>query len=123
MNTDNKTISNDAIQLTKKAAEHVHHFLAKDGKGIGLRLMVQSTGCSGFQYVVETADEHRPHDHIFESRGIKVFIDDLSLPYLQGTSVDYAREGLNEGFRFDNPNAQSTCGCGESFSITEESVG
>ncbi|MCL6556182.1 MAG: iron-sulfur cluster assembly protein IscA [Burkholderiales bacterium] len=106
-----------AITLTEKAANHVKNFLAKRGKGVGLRLGVRTTGCSGLAYVLEFADEVRPEDQEFESHGVKVYVDPKSLVYLDGTELDYAREGLNEGFKFNNPNVKDTCGCGESFNV------
>ncbi|MEJ5210871.1 MAG: iron-sulfur cluster assembly protein IscA [Burkholderiales bacterium] len=106
-----------AITLTEKAATHVRNFLAKRGKGLGLRLGVRTTGCSGLAYVLEFADEQRPEDQAFESHGVKIFVDPKSLVYLDGTELDYAREGLNEGFKFNNPNVKDTCGCGESFNV------
>jgi len=106
-----------AITLTEKAANHVKNFLAKRGKGVGLRLGVRTTGCSGLAYVLEFADEVRPDDQEFESHGVKVYVDPKSLVYLDGTELDYAREGLNEGFKFNNPNVKDTCGCGESFNV------
>jgi iron-sulfur cluster assembly protein len=105
------------ITLTESAARHVSSFLAKRGKGIGLRLGVKTTGCSGLAYKLEFADAVQPEDHVFESRDVKVLIDPKSLPYLDGTELDYAREGLNEGFRFNNPNVKDQCGCGESFNV------
>ena len=106
-----------AITLTEKAAKHVSRFLEKRGKGIGLRFGVQTTGCSGMAYKLEYVDEAAAEDVVFESMGIKVFVDPKSLPYLDGTELDYAREGLNEGFRFSNPNVKDTCGCGDSFRV------
>lgn len=106
-----------AITLTDKAARHVSNFLAKRGKGIGLRLGVRTTGCSGMAYKLEFADDSNPDDIVFESNGIKVLIDPKSLPYLDGTELDFAREGLNEGFKFNNPNVKDQCGCGESFNV------
>lgn len=105
------------VTLTDKAAERVRSFLAKRGKGEGLRLGVRTTGCSGKAYVLEFVDGANPDDHVFESNGIRVFIDPKSLVYLDGTELDFAREGLNEGFKFNNPNVKGTCGCGESFSV------
>lgn len=105
------------VTLTDKAAERVRSFLAKRGKGEGLRLGVRTTGCSGKAYVLEFVDGANPEDHVFESNGIRVFIDPKSLVYLDGTELDFAREGLNEGFKFNNPNVKGTCGCGESFSV------
>jgi iron-sulfur cluster assembly protein len=106
-----------AIQLTQVAAERVQDFLDNRGKGIGLRLGVKTTGCSGLAYVIEFVDELQTDDSVFESRGIKVVVDPKSLVFLDGTEVDFAREGLNEGFQFNNPNAKDECGCGESFTI------
>jgi iron-sulfur cluster assembly protein len=106
-----------AITLTEKAANHVKNFIAKRGKGLGLRLGVRTTGCSGLAYVLEFADEVKPEDQEFESHGVRVFVDPKSLVYLDGTELDYAREGLNEGFKFNNPNVKDTCGCGESFNV------
>lgn len=105
------------ITLTEQAANHVSNFLAKRGKGIGLRLGVKTSGCSGMAYKLEFADEAGPEDVVYESRGLKVLIDPKSLPYLDGTELDYAKEGLKEGFRFNNPNVKDECGCGESFKI------
>lgn len=106
-----------AVTLTETAAKHVAHHLAKRGKGIGLRLGVRTSGCSGLAYKLEYADEVRPEDHRFDSRGITVLVDPKSLPYLDGTELDFAREGLNEGFKFNNPNVRDQCGCGESFNV------
>ncbi len=107
-----------AITLTEEAAGRVRDFLANRGKGIGVRLGVKTSGCSGMAYVIEFADESDPEaDEVFEDRGVKVIIDKKSLLYLDGTEVDYGREGLNEGFRFNNPNAKNACGCGESFHV------
>lgn len=110
----------DNIALTDRAADHVKTYLAKNGGGIGLRVAVKPTGCSGYQYVIEAAESIQERDTSFESKGVKIVIDEQSLRYLNGTELDYVREGLNEGFRFHNPNVQQTCGCGESFSIKEE---
>ena len=105
------------ITLTEQAAKHVNGFLAKRGKGIGLRLGVKTTGCSGMAYKLEFADDALPEDVVYESRGLKVLIDPKSLPYLDGTELDYTKEGLNEGFKFNNPNVKDECGCGESFTV------
>jgi len=105
------------ITLTEQAAKHVNGFLAKRGKGIGLRLGVKTTGCSGMAYKLEFADDALPQDVVYESRGLKVLIDPKSLPYLDGTELDYTKEGLNEGFKFNNPNVKDECGCGESFTV------
>ncbi len=106
-----------AITLTEQAAKHVQNYLAKRGKGVGLRLAVRTTGCSGLAYVLEFADEATAGDATFESHGVKVFVDPKSLVYIDGTELDYAREGLNEGFKFNNPNVKDACGCGESFNV------
>lgn len=106
-----------SITLTDKAAEHVKTFFENRGKGIALRLGVKTTGCSGMAYVMEFADEIDPTDEVFESNGVKVIVDKKSLIYLAGTELDYAKEGLNEGFQFNNPNVKDSCGCGESFTV------
>ena len=105
------------IHLTERAAKHVKNYLAREGGGIGLRVGVKPTGCSGYQYVIEAAEKINEQDHTFESLGVKIIIDDHSIRYLSGTELDYVREGLNEGFRFNNPNVADSCGCGESFNI------
>src|SRR5690242_11947488 len=105
------------ITLTESAAKHVQSFLAKRGKGVGLRVGVRTSGCSGLAYKLEFVDAVTPEDVQFESHGVKVIVDPKSLPYLQGTELDYAREGLNEGFKFRNPNVKDECGCGESFNV------
>lgn len=105
------------ITLTERAATHVRDFMSEQANAKGLRVAVKPTGCSGYMYVVELTDDVQAHDQVFESRGIPVVVDGESLKYLQGTEVDYAREGLNEGFKFENPNVAATCGCGESFSL------
>jgi iron-sulfur cluster assembly protein len=106
-----------AVTLTENAAKHVARYLQKRGQGIGLRLGVRTSGCSGVAYKLEFADAATPDDMEFESHGIKVLVDTKSLPYLDGTELDYTREGLNEGFKFNNPNVKGACGCGESFSV------
>ncbi|MDM8561118.1 iron-sulfur cluster assembly protein IscA [Candidatus Parabeggiatoa sp. HSG14] len=106
-----------ALTLTEKAAKHIQKSMTNRGKGIGLRLGVKTSGCSGMAYVMEFADEVEEHDHVFESQGVKLLIDPKSLVYLDGTELDYAREGLNEGFKFNNPNIKDECGCGESFTV------
>jgi iron-sulfur cluster assembly protein len=105
------------ITMTEAAAQHVAHFLAKRGKGIGIRLGVKTSGCSGMAYKLEFADAAGAEDQVFDTRGLKIVVDPRSLPYIDGTELDYAREGLNEGFKFNNPNVKDQCGCGESFSI------
>lgn len=105
-----------AVTLTPNAAIRVQKFLSSRGKGIGLRVGVKTSGCSGMAYTLEFVDEAAPEDLIFDSHGVKVLVDPTSLVYLDGTELDYAKEGLNEGFKFNNPNAKASCGCGESFS-------
>jgi iron-sulfur cluster assembly protein len=106
-----------AVTLTAQAAEHIDKYLQKRGKGLGLRLGVRTTGCSGMAYKLEYVDDPQSEDQVFESHGVKVYVDPKSLSYLDGTELDYAREGLNEGFKFSNPNEKATCGCGESFTV------
>jgi len=106
-----------SISLSEPAAERVKSFLENRGKGIGLRLGVKTTGCSGVAYVLEFVDEVNEEDSVFEERGVKVIVDTKSLVYLDGTQLDYVKQGLNEGFEFNNPNAKSECGCGESFNV------
>ena len=106
-----------AVTLTEKAATHVQNFVAKRGKGVGLRIGVRTTGCSGFAYKLEFADAVNPDDHQFESHGVKVLVDPKSRPFLEGTQLDYTREGLNEGSKFSNPNVKDEYGCGESFNV------
>lgn len=106
-----------SIQLTEVAADRVKSFLQNRGKGIGLRLGIKTTGCSGMAYVIEFVDELQEGDEVFESQGVKVIVDPKSLVYLDGTEVDFGKEGLNEGFKFTNPNAKDECGCGESFTV------
>ena len=104
-----------SVTLTDAAARHVTRYMTKRGKGVGVRLGVKTTGCSGLAYKLEYADEIAPEDVVFEDNGVTVLVDPKSLPYLAGTELDYAREGLNEGFKFNNPNVKDACGCGESF--------
>ncbi len=106
-----------AIHLSDIAASRVQHFLDNRGKGIGLRLGVKTTGCSGLAYVIEFVDELQEGDEVFESKGVTVVVDKKSLVYLDGTEVDFAKVGLQEGFQFKNPNAKNACGCGESFTV------
>ncbi len=105
------------IHLSDIAADRVRHFLENRGKGIGLRLGVKTTGCSGLAYVIEFVDELQDDDEVFESKGVTVVVDKKSLVYLDGTEVDFAKVGLQEGFQFKNPNAKNACGCGESFTV------
>ena len=106
-----------AITLTEKAAKLITRYIERRGEGIGLRLGVRTTGCSGLAYQLEYVDEALPEDALFESLGVKVYVDPKSLAYLDGTELDYVREGLNEGFKFQNPNVKDECGCGESFRV------
>ena len=106
-----------SVTLTEAAAKHVQKYLARRGKGVGLRLGVKTSGCSGMAYKLEFADQVEPDDKVWESFGVKVLVDEKSLPYLDGTELDYTREGLQEGFKFHNPNEKSRCGCGDSFQI------
>lgn len=105
------------ITLTQDAANHINQYLEKRGKGVGLRLGVHSSGCSGMSYKLEYVDQPLVDDQVFEQLGVKVYVDPQSLPYLDGVQVDYGRQGLNEGFKFSNPNEKATCGCGESFTV------
>ena len=106
-----------SIQLTTSAADRIRNSLAQRGHGIGLRLGVRKTGCSGYAYVVNFADEQGTEDRVFEDHGVKVFIDPASLQLIDGTTVDFVKQGLNEAFRFQNPNVKGECGCGESFNV------
>ena len=106
-----------AVTMTERAATHVADFIAKRGKGLGVRLGVRTTGCSGMAYKLEYADASQPDDLQFESHGVRIFIDPKSLAYLDGTELDFVREGLNKGFKFNNPKEKDRCGCGESFRV------
>jgi iron-sulfur cluster assembly protein len=105
------------ITITPNAAKRVQDFLGNRGKGIGLRLGVKTTGCSGLAYKLEFVDNKSTEDVEFECQGVHIFIDPKSLQYLDGTEVDYTKEGLQEGFKFTNPNTKGECGCGESFTV------
>ncbi len=105
------------ITMTDSAAERVQNFLESRGSGVGLRLGVKTSGCSGMAYVLEFVDEIDEQDQVFESHGVKIIVDPKSLLYIDGTELDYGKEGLNEGFKFNNPNVKDQCGCGESFTI------
>jgi iron-sulfur cluster assembly protein len=105
------------VTLSPAAADRVRSFLAARGHGLGLRLAIKRTGCSGYAYVVNYAEELGPDDTVFEVRGVKVVVDAASLPLVDGTEVDFVKQGLNEAFKFRNPKARSECGCGESFSL------
>ncbi|UOF93511.1 MAG: iron-sulfur cluster assembly protein IscA [Bordetella sp.] len=106
-----------SVFLTQKAAEHIDFYLKKRGHGLGIRLGVYTAGCSGMAYKLEYVDKLKSDDQVFESFGIKIIVDSKSFIYLNGTQLDYAKEGLKEGFRFKNPNEKATCGCGESFMV------
>ena len=106
-----------SVKLTPAAAERVRNFLDKRGRGVGLRLGVKKTGCSGFAYVVNYADELAAGDMVFEDQGVKVIVDADSLRFVDGTEIDFVRQGLNEAFKFRNPNVRGECGCGESFNV------
>jgi iron-sulfur cluster assembly protein len=110
-------VSGMTVTMTEAAARHVNRFLSRRGKGVGVRLGVKTTGCSGLAYKLEFADEVAPEDVIFEDQGVKILVDPKSLPYIDGTQLDFVREGLNEGFKFNNPKERDRCGCGESFRV------
>tara|TARA_R110001583_G_scaffold19886_9_gene77207 strand:- start:1742 stop:2065 length:324 start_codon:yes stop_codon:yes gene_type:complete len=106
-----------AITLTEPAAKHVANFLKNRGKGLGLRLGVKTSGCSGMAYVLEFVDVLNDDDEMFTDHGVNIIVDKKSLLYIDGTELDFVKEGLNEGFEFNNPNIDGECGCGESFSV------
>lgn len=106
-----------AITMSERAVKHVRSQLQKRGSGIGVRLGVRTSGCSGLAYELEFVDTPESEDNIFDCDGIKVVVAPKSLVYLDGTELDFVREGLNEGFKFSNPNVKNQCGCGESFNI------
>lgn len=106
-----------AVTLSERAAEHIGGYLANRGKGLGVRVGVKTSGCSGLAYVFEFVDEPAADDTVFESFGVQVYVDPKSLVYLDGTEMDFVKEGLNEGFKFSNPNVKGECGCGESFTV------
>lgn len=105
------------IELTPQAADHVSNFLKNRGHGEGIRVGVRTAGCSGLAYVLEFVDDPDPNDQKFDSNGVNVFVDPKSMVYLNGLQMDYVKEGLNEGFKFSNPNQKGECGCGESFTV------
>ena len=109
------------IRLTESAAKQIQTQIAKRGRGLGLRVGVKKVGCSGFAYTYDYADEVRGDDHLFESFGTSVVVDGKSLEFLNGSTLDYVREGLKQAFKFDNPNVDAMCGCGESFSVKDGS--
>lgn len=106
-----------AITLTQAAANHIHHQLMDRQRGIGIRVGIKTTGCSGYAYVLEFADSIEPFDHVFEDKLVKIIIDDKSLIFLDGTEMDFVTEGVNSGIKFTNPNTKGECGCGESFTV------
>lgn len=106
-----------SITLTESAAKHVQNFLSKRGKGVGLRVGVRTSGCSGMAYKLEFADAVAGDDLQFSCNGVTLLVDPQSMPYIDGMELDYTREGLNEGFKFNNPNVKDSCGCGESFKV------
>lgn len=106
-----------SLSVTPKAAQRISKALAQRGGGLGLRLTVKTSGCSGYAYALEFVDQVEPQDLLFQSEGVQLVVDPNSLPLIDGTQLDWAREGLNEGFKFLNPNASNTCGCGESFTV------
>ncbi len=106
-----------AITLTDAAADRVKNYIASRAGGVGVRLGVRTSGCSGMAYVIEYADQVEDGDQVFEDKGVKMVVDAKSLAYLEGTELDFGKEGLNEGFKFSNPNEKGRCGCGESFNV------
>lgn len=106
-----------SVTVTEQAANHISKYLVNRGKGEGLRVGIKTTGCSGMAYVLEFVDDVAPEDQVFESRGVKIVVDPKSLAYIDGTELDFVREGINEGFKFNNPNVKNECGCGESFTV------
>ena len=106
-----------AVTLTSTAADRVKRFIDARSSAVGLRISVRTTGCSGFAYVIDLTESIGETDHVYDSNGVQIIVDEKSLPYVDGTQVDFARKGLTEGFQFDNPNVTGECGCGESFAI------
>lgn len=106
-----------SLSVTPRAAKQIRKAIEKRGSGVGLRVAIRTSGCSGYAYALEFADAATPEDLSFESEGVQLLVDARSLAMIDGTQLDWVREGLNEGFRFDNPNASATCGCGESFAV------
>jgi iron-sulfur cluster assembly protein len=106
-----------AVSMTERAAKHVAGFIQKRGKGVGLRVGVRTTGCSGMAYKLEYVDVESAEDQAFDSHGVRIYVDPKSLAYIDGTELDFVREGLNEGFQFNNPREKDRCGCGESFRV------
>jgi len=106
-----------SVSLTEAAAARVKKYIARDADRAGLRFGVKTTGCSGFAYVVDLTDEIGSNDRVFESHGVKIIVDAENLAYLDGTTIDFRKDGLSESFAFDNPNVSAECGCGESFAV------
>jgi len=106
-----------ALSLTENAAERVQTYLERRGRGVGLRVGIKKTGCSGYAYVIDFADSIEPDDAVFEDRGVRIVVDNASLKFIDGTEVDFVKHGLNEAFKFRNPNIKGECGCGESFNV------
>jgi iron-sulfur cluster assembly protein len=106
-----------SVTVTPKAAKQIQKALTQRGSGLGLRVAVKTSGCSGYAYALEFVDAAAPDDQVFASEGVQVLVDAQSLPLVDGTELDWVREGLNEGFKFNNPNASAACGCGESFAL------
>jgi iron-sulfur cluster assembly protein len=117
LSTGPASIAGASVSMSERAAKHVSNFLAKRGKGVGIKLGVRTSGCSGMAYKLEFVDVEDPDDVKFVCHGVNVYVDPKSLSYLDGTELDFVREGLNEGFKFHNPNVKSECGCGESFNV------
>ena len=105
------------LTVTERAARQISRQIERRGSGVGLRLGVKKSGCSGYAYVIDYADDVSEQDRVFEQHGVKVVVSEDALPYLDGIEVDYRREGLNEAYHFDNPNVKASCGCGESFTV------
>ncbi|MDB4347998.1 iron-sulfur cluster assembly accessory protein [bacterium] len=105
------------ITLTQSASDHIFEYIRERGKGIGIRVGIKTTGCSGLAYIIEPVDEKQKWDNIFQDKGIDIFIDKKSLVYVKGSEIDYIKKGLNTGLEFNNPNVQGACGCGESFTV------
>ncbi len=105
------------VSITEAAASHVQRHLDSRGSGMGIRVGVRTSGCSGMAYVLEFVDDVAPEDQMFEGHGVRVYVDPKSMVYLEGTELDFVKEGLNEGFQFNNPNVAGECGCGESFTV------
>ena len=112
-----------AITMTENAARQIQRQLARRGKGLALRVGIKKAGCTGLAYTYEYADEVLPGDHVFEAHNARVVVDSGSLPYIDGSCMDYVTEGLKQSFRFDNPNVDSQCGCGESFNVKTAAEG